>query len=1326
MSFGDLIYQQSGGIRIGVLIQADDGSWVDFNLPYPSATVDYYAALLQAPKVTVGTEEDGMILTCQTDVVVLDNSPRFDLSGTTIIDGYRFGFWDLPLPVVIRGKTFKSWSKRLIRIAVGFTDEAGVLKTTDTLATLLIDEVRRKGNEARLKIMGLQSALIGAPVDDIKAGTEWFQSMPVGFLMNQIIKRKAPMIAVDSDLKDGIVDAGTMSVDRASSWGSAPGAMSSGFPSVDRWIIRCFCQDPTNGNWIWVGFECPGSGATSDGAVARFDCSTGRWFGVLDPSSDLTGRVPISLFVDSSNVWAMSYREQSPLGFANAPFAVAMHKVTRGGTGSIGIGSFMTYWPCRETIRKTAIVGGEGQFGLRYLDVPNGWKWHGEPAMIPFPQTMAPLFPFIDDGHPGVTWADVSWAYHYQGRADVAETDAGDPGKFTTAYPFDPSSSGHFSGECSGENAATGLPINLGSPYFAALRYAMTNHRTPPLVLRDGTNNYFTWVGLNPDKNLLRFDIYQKKIIDPSEAPTYRTLANLGSPTRQLWDRQVTAFAFWPGSNGVRKFLVAEIEWTDDSTFVSTIPWSKVRLVGVDATGASGSNGTLTAIWDFTPSGANAYQDAPVIVHLWTPKKLSGGVGATKPWTVAVILNRGDLSGPCYGIGVLRGDSPTPAWIVRYPSLDYGSGPVSSLPFAGFVEDPSIDQIVHFVDQATGQAWQIFVDDLGDFSVDFYQTTNEGRPIHETERFLSAPYGGAISFADDFIGRIFWGMAPGVPGDLKLPWYQTAGYNVADLRNQPGSFPLVMVSTKVADAVPVADFGATKDAWEALKMLAQRAPNHMMIIDAGGTFRFIRRDSPAVAYTLKPIFMTGSTDALVDELPYDEGFERYQATNEVQNAIDIVPWGPTPQDAPSPQVVLSAGSTFRGKFLTDTSRVIRSIRVTMTCVQGGDIDLLRSITGYTPTQAFLFRFDRVAERTHLCLRFDAGSSATSVKVVGLRVQGSRIFSGEQEIRVGDVVQVLDGLAPTITSWTRDPANQTVQLNLSGTIGVAGSQWDPVTITPKNGTLSSDDPNGIATVGTGGITSSATTLPVDTAARLRPGMALKIRSASPSATFEWMTIDSVGRTSVTVSRGKFGSTAAAHDAGVPIQAYVSIRRLGELYEVGDTGIQMGLDAPGSGEDDGAGRTIATGDSVSVQAFGLKMSPIEQSLVRVVDSTSIDEHGLREARKIDQNPFVDATIGHLIGTERIADRADPRMIVSGMICPLTTGMDNAQAMNLVDVRVIPDGTAKAFGIRSVVYNLADRTMSLIVRSIAAIAGAGARIGPTPGGVAISAGKKDKGNP
>lgn len=1310
MGLGDLIYIGDAAIHVGIEIKSDGVPWLDVNAATPEADVDYFQALLRWPTVTVQTEEDGGLATCQTDVLVLDNAPRYALSGTTVVPGADYGFWDLPLPLTIRGLTFDSWAGRRLRVVLKTIGPDGLEVASNTLATLRIDEVRRSGNEARIKLVGLQAALIGCPVDDLKGGTEWYRSLPIGALMKMILKKKAPDIAVDPALDSG-VDYGTLPGYRASSWGSMPGPAASGYPPSAQYVARCMAVDPTDGDHLWVGFECFGANSTSGGAIGRLDVSTGRWLMVQLPTAGgpMESKFPVQIYVTSTHVWAMVYREWQPMGFG-AIWSLELYNVTKSGGSPHIVGSATPYWPCRETIRKGFFQSGVQYFGIR-LQAGN-WVWAGEPVMVPFPQALSPMFPFVDDRYLPTVIEDRSLFKHYQTRADLVDTATGAPGDASWQYPiYAPSATGHWSGFCAGTQ-------NLGTPYFAALRYFMTTHRTPPIILRDGTNDYFTWIALNPDKNLLRFDIYQKKIVDPEETITYRTLANLGNATRQLYDRQVSAFCLWPGTNGVRKFLVAETEWLDDLGFDTSVRWVKTRLVGVDATGASGSDATLTAVWDYTPSGANAYQEAPQIVHLWTPKALTGGVGQTKGWSVAVICNRGDVSGPCYGLGIIRGAGiSTPAWLVRWPSYNYGAGPVSSREFAGFVEDPALEQAVHFVDQATGQAWTIFVDNLGSWGVTFSQD-NDGRPIDDREPSLSAPLGAVMGNPSDGYDRIFWAMAPGVPGDLQVPWHQQTGWQSADLRRQPGVFGLTMFSQKVADAVPVADMGVPKDAWEALRMLAKRAPGYQMLIDGSGTFRFVPRDTATPTYTLRPVLTAGVVEIEGNQIGYGDGGDRYQASREIQNAIDIVPWGPVPGEAPAPEVLLSGGSTWAGRFLVDVSKVVRSMRVRISCAAGGDIELTPGF-GSWGLLGLLFRYERLPEKSHIMLQATAGSASTTIYVSGLTLRGGRCYSGEQEIRAGDRLRVLDGTTTAIQAILPHTI-EAVRLDVSPSIGVAAGAWSDVLIEPRAGSQASDDPAGLTKVGTGGITSGATALPLVDTAGIRPGMVLRIQATGGTTGAEFLRVVNVGRTTVDVVRGVLGSAATAHAAGDPVMGYLCIWNAGDLYQVGDTGILFGIEAP-SDDVDAGGRTISPGDGVAVRTLGMRQAPIDHAMIRVQDSGSIAEHGRREAPKVDGNPFVDALTGQLLGESVITYGADARMILEGIEAPLVPGLDITQAVNVQDRRVVPDGTSKAFSIRGIVYRLAARVMNLTLRSQAPIDGAGRVAGPSVGGFAMGAGKK-----
>lgn len=1273
--------------EIAVEVLADDKTtWIDLNAVSPSAVPDYYGGLLEWPNIDMKTDYGGGILVPTTSTLAMDNAPIYDLSGTTLIPGRSFGLFDAPLPLTLRDSLISSWIGRKVRISERLYNAGGAYVGTEPIATMRIDDVQRDGIRANIKLVDLFKVLQSKSVATIKAGSEWYQNMPVGALISLLIKRSDPDAEVAGDLSSGLWDFGTAATKRVSSWGSCPGAMSDNLPSSYRWIPRCFARSSEYPDYLFVGFEAPGSSPSSDGGLAYFDATTGRWKLILVPGSiGLTGMYPVFMWVSGSTLYWLAHREATPSSTDWSFWRLRMASVNwLLSSGAAYIGTDKNNWPCRDTIRKgtvkTSLPAGDPQetrINCGYVnEIPASaynQQWFGEPICLPFPQAIECLGPWM---FLGLTYTNTlgHWTGYDCPTTGVAVIGALEDYR---VIPGLMAPQGHWF-------AMTYLSRVVTTTDVAGFKYAMTTHPTNPQPYKIGSDVYAYHIYHESGLSQLRFSI-ARFLMSGAGTWEYWPLTLLGFSTTQLWRRQITAFCMTPGSSGSTAYLwVATIEWNE--TVGASIPWSAAKLYRAVCSGASGTDATVTTAWSKTPT---ATDNAPVIVHLWAP--WATDLTVVGNWAVAVVLNRGNVSAPCYGLMVIDYSNTVR---LSYPSATYGNAPVSSLPFSGFVQVPGSADACRFIDQANGQVWRMDVDP-STFAVTF-TPENGSSPVHGSELMCACPDGIALDTTSDATERTFWGLAPSIPGDLNMQFYARTGWNVSARRKGPGVYPLVMLATKVSDVIELADLSEMAYVIDAVRKLKEILPRYFLTQDALGV---VQRQQVAVGtptITLRPQRIYGADDPINDIYCYPDPITRRQLVEDIVNAVDVTPWAPVPGETPEPTVVGAPGSTWKGEIQCSIATQ-RPIRLAITCVSGGDV-LHGSSTLYGA--ALLFRWSRVLEESHLFLSTACSPTNTTINVSGLVIRGTSFYSGEQRITTGDFVRIGESALLTISSLQAFGASS-VRIGFGSQIGVSGSLYSDVTIIPRESSVASDGPNGVTALQSSIVSGDLSLVPASIFA-IKTGMVITIDS-------EIMDVTEVQHDRVVVSRGRYGSAAASHTFNAPIRAYVRTAVVGQMYEVGDTGISMAV-VIDPAESDASARTLRVGDGIIVQSAGLKLAKLEHVVKRSIDQLSIDEHRYRE-KSISDNPFVDITKADLVADSWIEMNSEPRIGVTGVEIPMIPGVDMTTVVSVIDPTVVPGGATESFRLAAIKPDFARRVLKLGLKAVLAIAGSGKRPSDQP---------------
>lgn len=1277
MATSDLKWFRGGlGHVLKVELRADEGTWLDINATLRNGPTDYYAAVLRRPRVTIKTEANGLLVTVM-DSIVCDNARGWA--------GLNYGFWDAPLPVVVRradvNYTFASWRMRKVRVSVDVYNQDGAFSANHVLATARIVEVDRNGTSATLKTAGVQKLLMDKSAASIRNGTEWYKGLTPDALMALLFGSVDSAITVASSVGADLTQ--TFATMRCSSWGAAPGVLTDNTPSIYHWIPRCFARKPDalnptlDSSEFYVGFEVPGANARSGGALAVFNSETGTWRILLTPESlGMEEAWPVQI-IDSANAGAsdgfvyFALMREKPvtsalLGFYEVIIAKASNTAPSSGITTL-IGA-TSYWPARWCMRDGFhAVSGPPVVGYQ----PGGGAsdWYGETLVLPIPQVVDTLIEFM---YPTIGFNEANTQLWQTSQTQAGNT----PAEFTQQL---------LEGIVSPVGTG-GAQITYGSApatYAGAFRFFLADYVTQPVLYGAAGTEHLYFVSTTPGARtyrLTRLSMY-------TGTTTTWKLTNLGGGADQLTARSVTAWCLAQQQSGAHRIMyLATTEW--DEVGQNTVPpLSKSALYQVTFDGAAGTEATVVEVWSQSPTDSVTPSDCVSIVYLWTPYDTGAGFESTVDYTVAVLVDRGSLLGGCYGIGVIKGAGWT--WLCRHKMAGTQKGPVSSRPFKAFVSDPNNDRVFYFTDEANGQVWKCTVDTTANTVV--FAVENNSFPAHPAEYAVASYHGFAHLPGSDAIARYIWAQAPGSHGDVTSRYWEQQEHSRS--RYVPGQYPITMLSTVASPIIEVADF-TDLTAWEAVVYLKELLPNYRLFVDGTETVTLQLRTASTPTLTLVPVNTAGGfVDIEAGEVPIDDGATRRILYSDVVNAIDIVPWALAPKGEADVQTVRAAGSTFEGTFVV-SAVTERAQQVSIVAVTSGDV-----LAGADASQqpAVLFRWARVMAPAHCHLTQACSASDTSIFVAGLQHKGGDVYSGQQKIRVGDFVTVRSGTRRTIASFGA-AGDSWVTVNLSGATGASAPIYAEVVIDPLVAASASDGAAGVtALTGVVGSTGQAYIQVADSSQLNRDTVVVVSDDATGKK--EYMLVGQIEDTTVYVTRGMFGYGVLTFPVGSIVRAYVSARVMGRLYDVGDTGIQFGID--GDDDMDKTTRSVSAGDGVIVNSKGYGMRALEHVVIRRMDNDSITANQRKEKR-IGNNPFISPVLAEKLAEAEIDEWADPKLGVFGIRLPLYPSITLATQVTIADPVLTP--ASAPFEITGITWDLDTWTMTLDVRSVTSVAGAG----------------------
>ena len=1354
MSTADLKYFRPGlSYRLQVELRDDEGEYVPINLETPTPEEggypDYFSALIGGTTVTIESEGSSRIFYAKSSELRLQNVPW---------GGNPYGFWDAPLPVSIKRQgdyaiethTFSSWLNREVRLRAWIRDQDDRTLHEESMGLFLIERVETSSSDdAILRIVPKHRKLLERSAASIKDGGEWYKSSPTGLLMRLCILMADGTFSIDSGLED-LIDFGTLDDPRASSWGRCPGIdEATNRPSVYHFQPRFIARDRAIANHLLVGMEAPGSEATSGGAIAEFDPLNGKWRCFVTPSeTGLSAQYARDLFPvfiwaysDVSVVAAMVREkpaESGPAGPYQGFYELYIVQFYRQNGSYSYRGGPYPYWPCRFSLRHGSPAANFSYYnviGSNWESWSEVWVMNGEWFTIPFPQRMdflCPWFGTYGDDHYHIWVAPHNRAYYHIGGPSP-EAEAITYNTWDSDCPMATKPGGY------GNWANVGNDDDADRPGMH--RTWFKTHFNPPVCLGDGTPGglkWLWWIETVPTSlewriRRIKFGAWTEEywllgnMKDGStEEGFWWYQAQLGpywQATAPFWHRQIIAHAArgnlsGTASTGWRKHLVAVIEWRESQTRSAgvgsspSLTFSRVCLWEIDCSGSSGSEATCSLLWQKLGL-ADRYNATIIDIH--TPSRSSADdYDETLRYSIMGILLRSTQRARCFTVAIF--DNSIDGFLQEPPQYleneEWGA-PMSSEPFAGFTYNHEDDRF-HFVDAATGQMWSV------SSSLD-YRLENSSEPIHTAEHYPAcrdACYMKPSGVQEQEV-RIFVPMAPGPRGDVSSYYFEHPEATQAALRSNPGFYPLVMYSTKIADAIEVADLSALT-VWKVLDKLLEMLHTRAIRIDGDGTFFVDVWGSGSPTYTLKYLPECGHAHIEDDEVGFSDYGKRL-LYEDVINAVDVTPHELRMNPVRDPELLRDPErSTWGGEFLWDL-KTRRPLRLRIQCVEGGDIvqswgSLLRSC-------AVLFRWEQILDSIHCYLVSPCSASQEYIYLSGVNCRGTdsatasagEFYAGDYRIKTGlthgDYFQVLDGPQRIIREIEEiDQSTVRIRTPSGEGVGVAAAAFAEVAIVPRVSSTCSDSDEGLSE--TSVLISSTTqkSIPVRDAYRFRKQMVIGVLQ-------ERMIVDHVQTDQIVVeARGAWDTGKSNYiPAGTPVRAWIAPLKSGTLYEVGDTGALFGCFAEGDETDTDPGRvaarTLCPGDGILIRSDGFSLQPLEHAVERKVSSESIALYG-RKDLQITDNRFVDLTRGRLLVPAIIALKKDPRIGLYGVRVPWFPGIKVGDHV-MVDSRRISsaDFEARVLGVRINCPETGSFTQDLTLKAIDPVTGAGAMRAAAP---------------
>lgn len=1289
MAFGSATLAQlrAQGLQIvwTVEVLADDGvSWVNLNTPVGNVSypIDYYAALVDPPTLTMRAENESGAYCLQSTSITLTNRPW---------NGQAYGFWDAPLPVSIRGKSFGSWYRRQLRVGISASNLSGDTESWQgsIIGLWFIGDIQTGPETATLELVSPAQILAETDASSIRDGVDPIRGMTIAQAMRRLVapiqQNGVPAINVPDSM-----DRGTLPMPMVSHMGPSMCSAIDGNRRVKKWVPRIMYLDTYSADRIWVGFEVPTtSRQVSDGAVAYYRPSNNTWTVVVDPDVQTAMRswVPCSIHANASmDIYLLAYRETLAVGGPVYSLGLFSGTAAAGYSDFAQSGGSDSFWPARSYMRHGVRVSGDFRLGTPWnYDISN--RYYGEPLLLPFPQTIESL------GNRLYPTGGVTFGYNEVEYAGYERTGDSTAKRWPISdYAVHP-----------GGNASMVWTVSTPGTFMPAWRFFLHNGMSPPMQLDFPaiSTAIYVYIGTQPGADWQKWQARQIRLTGGATNNSSAFLNGFGG-TAPLFDRTITAWGLLPiaatSPNSVR-ILVAVVEWNEAES--ATDPGSgpcRLYQCSWDGTVTGYGLPVVTNLRWTRPTGGHQ-----LICRIHTGYRIGSPRNRPRSYSILGVYIR-KAKGPMYGLGVYRDVEPSSGTVIQMPedsTIGY-TGPVSGAPFDCFTDDPDDDTVTYCLDQANGQWWKITV--VG--STVTYALANNAAPVHGWETWAPVPYGiGVESSLPGRPARLWFFTGPGPWGDTKLGDYIGAASSA--LRYVWGTYPLMRFATDIPAVIPELDLHGLR-CWEALLLLMDLVPQYRLTVGPSGNLSV---SIPYTGDTSPKILLPGDSQIPrieTEEIPVMNNPTKSTMTKPAYNVVECSPYGIQPRGEHQVTILKGAGSRFAGQFLVNVnSRTPKTVSITAKTM--GNVTEQALVDGIHRS-VVLFSWATVLPEVHCRLAVTASAISTAVKVYDLIAARGKYYCGDVEIGAGDQVQVGGGDWLTISSLAYDPASpSTVTINLSAQLGDAYPVHSDVVIKPQERQRASDGPNGVATL-TVSLTASATDVDItlsDTD-QVAKGMILILTTALRRV--EYLLVVNVlpsGR--VRVVRGYFGTAIQAWTAPLVVLGYVWTSEEHRLFPVGNTGLLFGVsmrkdpaeqwDAAGDllSAHDLAERIVMPGDGVVVTVTGYGLARLQGSKFRAVDNASVTAFG-RKVMPSRDNRFLDPVAAQAWVTQKLTEVSRIRVTIDPVAVPLLVchGYSPGSVIYVDSPRMLP-GTTVGMEVVAVTHDGRSMTSMLTLRSL-----------------------------
>jgi hypothetical protein len=723
--------RSSDGWLVKVELRADDGTWCDMTRPVPVVHGDPGVdRLLNTPRLQFKTELE---------------SGRFSTGVYTLVMKNDDGFFDRTTPVTVYDDagdphTVSQLVKCRVRLSLQRTGRSH--QTAVRLGVGIISSIETDARDrvARLRIVGLERALMEADASMVKAGESWISSIPTHMLVERLVRHAVPGAAFEGG---GINRAWLSWTGSLPTNLGRPGTVVNGEWKHTSFVPLCMAPWQGYANRVIVGGFVAGD--LMRGMIFWFDLDTGESHLLREFSEDhyAVWYVHHDYTTDKLCWIRGSLRWGDEGNIVNRLAYIGSASITGGNASETLISIWLTsdVWRLGNQDGNVNVIGWAG----------SDQGWNGENAVLPFEQQIYSYGYY--SGQHRIAWMqkDLHSVYLPTSPVDPYYTD----NIWTTYKPR---------GDI-GFSWVRATDLN-GSPAQALIRYSLTPW---PRVARASNGRIF-WVYLN--RNDVKWRVKSYDIATGQISTCVLELAaGTDWPILDAFFRyQITAWdVIWTGSQWDAYFWVTN--WADYQSYL--MPWHADQTF-MRASDVDGGNVTPTSLHQILGNRGQLY------TFTW----LSLAQFGSTIYAFGSVLDRemmayglwlGDSSG--WGnMKVMDSGDPTEPWLR------------SGLPISGIVE--LAGPAWGFLDSSTGTVWMM------DYTGALLPGT--GPPVHLTDTMCVSAEGVLTSgLSSQYVvcicrRPVYWpfpyqsSYLGNIVGSFDLYWWSSGSYAVTELADLEG------------------------------------------------------------------------------------------------------------------------------------------------------------------------------------------------------------------------------------------------------------------------------------------------------------------------------------------------------------------------------------------------------------------------------------------------------------------------------------------------------------------------------------------------------------